>query len=66
MAGDDRQLRQRELALDLVEVGVAEAARADPETDFAGAGDRRRQVDGLEGIALHRTGGPEEHRAHRH
>ena len=60
MAGDERQLRARQLAVDDVQVGPADAAREDAQQHLARPRLRHGQVAQLERLALRL----EDHRAH--
>src|SRR5439155_13438527 len=64
VAGDDRRPDEREVALDEVEVGATNAARADPDEDFVGARLGDRAPPEAEGFVLDRGLHGERERPH--
>ena len=64
MTGDDRRAVRRQLALEDVQVGTADAAGADTEQHLSRTGLGDRQLDELERPVRRRRRSREAHRAH--
>ena len=65
MAGNDRRFPHRQLSLDDVQVGPADAAGGDPDEDLVGARAGRRDVVETERPARHGARSMKPHRVHR-
>ncbi len=64
VTGDERAFLQRQLALDLVQIGAADAAGAHANPHLSGCGNRVGEFPVLQGRRLCRRGALEDHRKH--
>jgi hypothetical protein len=64
VSGNDGQLRQREVTLDRVQVGVAHSARMDSYADFLWPGGRLAQIRLGQRVVGHGPWLSKEHRSH--